>query len=408
MTDNSIVARRNGESDIQYHKRLVYGKLVDKTLSDWDYSELAELVYGKRYAPDVARRLMYGSRFTLGLIERSAENDSRSDPAADIDSRILELKKERQKFFDQRREYNKSVTSDSRREHLYDSLEDAAKNLRQTVGAVFSEEPACAKQDPVSENEAILVFSDWHYGMKANNLFNVYNTDICKSRVKTVVDAASKRLLMHGCRRLHIVVLGDLFHGAIHTGVRVAAEELACEQLMQSSEILAQAIGKLSNYAEETIVYTTYGNHGRTVQNKNDSIHRDNMERIVPWWLKERLSDNSRIHIAADSGCEFLFIDAAGHEFCAAHGDLDSVKRAPELLHTLMHKQLGRDIDYILLGDKHHREMFDELGITAEICGSLCGTDDYANDLRKYSLPSQLLLIVNRECGVDAEYRLRC
>lgn len=42
------------------------------------------------------------------------------------------------------------------------------------------------------------------------------------------------------------------------------------------------------------------------------------------------------------------------------------------------------------------------------ICGSLCGTDDYANDKRLFSYPSQLLLIVNEENGVDAEYKLKC
>lgn len=44
------IEKRKDESLFDYHKRLVYGKLVDKTLSDIDYSELAELVYGKSYA----------------------------------------------------------------------------------------------------------------------------------------------------------------------------------------------------------------------------------------------------------------------------------------------------------------------------------------------------------------------
>ena len=48
--------KRDGdESAFNYHKRLVYGKLVDKTLSDVDYSELSELVYGQQYSSDVAR-----------------------------------------------------------------------------------------------------------------------------------------------------------------------------------------------------------------------------------------------------------------------------------------------------------------------------------------------------------------
>ena len=57
--------RLPGESDLAYHKRLIHGKLVDKTLMDADYSELAELIYGQQYSSDVARRMMYGSSCAL-------------------------------------------------------------------------------------------------------------------------------------------------------------------------------------------------------------------------------------------------------------------------------------------------------------------------------------------------------
>ena len=51
------LARKPNESALAYHKRIVYGKLVDKTLADVDYTELSELVYGQSYSSDVARRM---------------------------------------------------------------------------------------------------------------------------------------------------------------------------------------------------------------------------------------------------------------------------------------------------------------------------------------------------------------
>lgn len=114
------------------------------------------------------------------------------------------------------------------------------------------------------------------------------------------------------------------------------------------------------------------------------------------------------ITVMSESENEFLFVNACGRDICAAHGDLDSVRCAPRLLTTVFQKKYGKDIEYIVLGDRHHRESFNELGVTATICGSLCGTDDYANDKRLYSHPEQLLLIVDPECGIDAEYRLKC
>lgn len=400
------IERMENESKFDYHRRLVYGKLVDKTLADVDYSELSELVYGQPYSSDVARRMLYGSRRTLELMdEERAAGGGSSAYTDEIDAKMIELRKERQRFFDQRREYNKLLSADGRAEHLYDTLMEAAQHLGDTVGSLdFHKYVHTADY---SDNEAVLVFGDWHYGMTTNNAFNRYNTEICRQRVGHVVEQTAKRLELHSCNRLHVVVLGDLFHGAIHTSARVASEELVCEQIMEVSEILAQAVNELSRYVQDTFVYMTYGNHGRTIPNKNDSIHRDNLERIIPWWLEQRLKDNESVHITEDTGTEFLFVTAAGHDICASHGDLDSVKTAPRLLTTLFHKQYGKDVEYILLGDKHHRESFEELGVTAIICGALCGSDDYANGKRLYSTPSQLLLIVNSENGVDAEYRIK-
>lgn len=400
------IERLPGETDLQYHKRLVYGKLVDKTLADVDYTELAEDAYGQSYSSDSARRMMYGSCRTLQIMDECAKSDMPVNLRSDLDMKYVEFQKERQRFFDQRREYNKLVAESGRFEHLCDTLVSAVENLDTTVGQMqFIHEP---RYSDIGNNEAVLICSDWHFGMVTDNAFNKYNTDICKNRVQNLVSAATDRLLLHRCRKLHIVVLGDLFQGHIHTSARVASEELVCDQIMGVSEILAQAINELSQYVEETVVYMTYGNHGRTVPNKKDNIHRDNLERLIPWWLEYRLRENDSVIFAEDNGTEFLFIDAAGHDICASHGDLDSVKSSPRLLSTLFHKRFGKDIEYILLGDKHHRESFEELGVTAIICGALCGSDDYANGKRLYSTPSQMLLIVSPRDGVDAEYRIAC
>lgn len=408
----ALLERREGETEFEHHKRLVYGKLVDKTLADVDYTELAPVVYGQEYSADVARRMMYGSRVTLDLLEkdREAKVSANPDIAGEINAQRLALAKERQRFFDQRREYNKLVAADSRREYLEDRLVSAARELDKTIGIVFDSHNHESDFSGYMEDtkEAVLVFSDWHYGMVTNNVFNQYNPEICKERIETIVDSAIDRLTLHECKVLHVVVLGDLFHGAIHTSARVQSEELACDQLMQVSEILAQAILRLSYFTDKIYVHMTYGNHARTVQNKQDSVHRDNMERIIPWWLKQRFSGNDKVEISDESQNEFMLFDVCGYSFCAVHGDLDVVRTSPRMLYTLFQKQYGIDLNYILLGDKHHYESFSELGVDSMIVGALCGTDDYANEHRLYSRPGQSMLIVSKETGVDAEYRLKC
>lgn len=417
--------KRIGETPREYHKRLIYGKLEDKTLSDYDWDELSEFLFGKQLARDETRKRAYGSYYNFKLEEEEGANNANEcvtdvAPAthkimAGLDEKIAFYQREAQKYFDQRREYKKLNTSEARWEHLVDRLSDAASQLPDSVGDI------CVSDfSPFdSGTEAVLVFADWHYGMTTDNIFNTYNTDICKQRVDETVAKAIKRIRQHSCDKLHVVVLGDLIHGAIHTSARVASEELTADQLIQASEILAQAIIHLASNVPETHVYMTYGNHARTVANKNDSVHRDNMERIVPWWLEQKIAaftaqleskygESFDITIEPESPNEFLLLNVCGHDVVAAHGDADAIKTSPKTLATLFRRQYARDIEYILLGDKHHREDFEELGVTAMLCGALCGSDDYANGKRLYSVPSQMLLIFNDVEGLDAEYRLKC
>ena len=404
------LAKRQNETDLSYHKRLVYGKLVDKTLSDYDYSELSKYVYDKEYSPDVARRMMYGSCRTLNLMDDQGITNAKTgggeieDLIEELEAKRVEFIKEQQRFFDQRREYKKLVKEDGRREHLDERLVAAAESLKEKFV------PIRDKRKPSLSfpgRDAVIVFADWHYGMKAYNVWNEYDTDIFRSRLRAILDEAEERISINGVRDIYIVVLGDMIHGGIHTSARVASNELVCDQLMQVSEYLARAIAELSEYANHTYVYCTYGNHARTIQNKKDNIHRDNMERIIPWWLKERLKDYDSVTVMPESDTEFLHFNVRGRGFCAAHGDLNSVKNSPRLLYSLMEKKYGEHIEVVILGDKHHRESFEELGVTSIMTSALCGSDDYANDRRLYSTPGQLMITVCDD-GVDAIYHLKC
>lgn len=397
------IDRLGCESDLDYHKRLILGKVVDKSLADIDYSELSDAVYGQRYSSDVARRMMYGSAKTLQLMEAC----SLAQPAPNtspVSSNAVELQKERVRLSDQRREFNRAVAEMARVEHIADRLVNAAVRVNEMTPL---SDDIVEYAEP-EENEAILVLCDWHYGMKADNVWNRYDTEVCRQRVQSVIKAAAQRLILHNVEKLNIVVLGDMIHGAIHTSSRVASEELVSDQLMQVSELLAQSIAYLSKYVADTYVYVTYGNHARVVQNKKDSIHRDNMERLIPWWLKSRLSDCQSIHVMSFGDDEFVILDICGYGVCATHGDLDKIWKSVKTLPVLFQRKYNRKIDYILLADRHHREELDDCGVCAMISGSLCGTDEYANGKRLYANPEQLLLIFAPDIGVDATYHLKC
>lgn len=313
-----------------------------------------------------------------------------------------ELYKIKKQVSDQRREYNKLLASDARAEHLTEKLIEAANGLSlKDYSDIFVLKPYS------SNKEAVLCLSDWHYGQVTDNIWNSYNTEICEQRVVALVEKVASALLGHNVTTLHIALLGDFVNGAIHTGCRVAAEENTCEQLMHVSEILANCINTLSAFVKNVKVYSTYGNHARTIQNKNDSIHSDNMEKVIPWWLKQRLQDNNKVSVIDSDYYEFIYMQVCGKNILCSHGDLENFKKFGMTANALFTKKYGKTIDYTFSGDKHHLEAFEQFGIESTLVGSLCGTDEFANNKRLYSYPMQTLCIFTPEDGKQCTYNIK-
>lgn len=347
------------------------------------------------YRKDVAAAKRY---FNAGMFTISDD-----DYLAEIQKKTDELYKERRKLYDQRREYNKMLTLDARSEHLTEELTKAAHKMNEILPLSFREQWF----KPNIHKEALLCFSDWHYGMVTDNIWNVYNTKICKERVQTLVAAAKDILAINNIDVLNIVLLGDSAHGALHTSCRVKSEEDTCDQLMHVSEIIAEAINELSTSVNHISVFSCYGNHLRSVQKKEDSIHSDNMEKIIPWWLQQRLQNNTKVDIIESEFKEYTKLNILGHNIVCMHGDLEgSFKNIGITINTIFSKRFGETIDYTVTGDKHHLEEFEQFGIESILVRSLCGTDDHANTRRLYSKAGQTLMIFNDMYGRESTYHI--
>lgn len=242
--------------------------------------------------------------------------------------------------------------------------------------------------------------------MNAANVWNEYSPQIADERIARLMDETTDKLFANKVRKLHIVILGDMLAGSIHTSIRVQSNETVVDQLMQVSERLAELISDLANCVTETEVYCTYGNHARVIPNINDSIHADNMERIIPFWLKQRLKDREDITMNEEGAYELLRICACGHEIAAVHGDLDAGKSNSMLTMSMLYeKNFGKKMEYMVLGHWHKRYTEENLGIEQIGIGSLCGTDEYAKNKRLFSKPSQTLLIFDQD-GLDSIHNI--
>lgn len=300
----------------------------------------------------------------------------------------------RRQLADQRREYNKLLVQDARADNLTERLIEVANQMNKDIPLLGT--PVLSHS---SEKEALLVLTDWHYGMITDNIWNTYNVEICKARVKETVEKTIEYLKIFEINKLHVFQLGDMISGAIHVSCRVASEENSVDQLIHVSELLAEVLEELSRYCNEVNFYSCYGNHARVVAKKDEAIHAENLERMIPFWLRQRLQNNYKVHVIDSEYKEFTVLNILGYNVCGVHGDLDNIREAATTFNTLFTRKFGKQIDLIVSGDKHHLEEFDRMGIPAMIVPSLCGCDEYANNKRLYSSAGQTLMIFNKEEG---------
>lgn len=313
-----------------------------------------------------------------------------------------ELYKAKKQFQDQRREYNKILAMDARSDHLTEELIKAANRLNSEKQLGMDNVSFYMN----SENDAVLCLTDWHYGMMTDNIWNKFDVATCVERVNMLCAKCKEYLSLHNVNRLHVLLLGDFISGAIHSTVRVASEEDCCDQLIHVTELIAEFIDEVSTKVNEVHVYSTYGNHARTVQKKDDSIHSDNMEKVIPWWLNQRFINSKKVFIQSNDFYEFIYLNVLGHDIIGVHGDLDRFEKIGMDMHTLFHKQYGFDVEYTFSGDKHHLDSNDPYGIENVLVRSLCGTDNYANNNRLYSKAGQTLCIFNQEDGKVCTYNI--
>jgi predicted transcriptional regulator len=93
-----ILERNNGEKFHQYVKRLVDGKFKDKTLSDYDHSEIYKAIYGVEVNSSEARKRLYGLRDFFEIYsEEELNNITSNEILTEIEEKKIELEKERKK-----------------------------------------------------------------------------------------------------------------------------------------------------------------------------------------------------------------------------------------------------------------------------------------------------------------------
>ena len=390
--------RLPGESDLAYHKRLIHGKLVDKTLMDADYSELAELIYGQQYSSDVARRMMYGSKKTLDILEQeSVESVSDSGLISELEQKRIALQKERQKFYDQRNAYNKVIREQARQEELGEILMDAIRS------GDLPELQYVRTEIMPSDNDLLVSLSDIHYGADVPNYWHPYNSAICRDMMCRYLDRVLSIAELHGSENCIVWANGDEISGNIHQSIAVSNKENVIEQIKGVSELIAEFIAELSPHFNEVRFVSVAGNHSRLDPNKDRALIGERLDDLVEWYLAARLQNFKNVVIGGGEKIDhtIYLLDVRGKTYCGVHGDFDGSAGRIQDLQTMAR----RPVYAVLAGHLHHCKTDNVQGVRVVMAGSFLGMDDYCIQKRIYGEAEQMVCVCD-ENGIRCSYNI--
>lgn len=390
--------RKPDESNLDYHKRLVYGKLVDKTLADIDYSELAEAVYGKQYSSDVARRMCYGSKYTLELIDSETESriadKTSSDILLELEEKRIELAKERQKFFDHRAAYTKLIRERAREEELNEIIEDCIINGN--LPELTYEE--CIH--PFGTNDLLVSLNDIHFGANIDNAWCRYNSSICAHMMGEYLNRIIEIAELHKSENCIVWCAGDLISGSIHRSIQVTNKENVIEQLMGVSELIAEFLAELSKHFNTVRFLSVAGNHSRLEANKDNAVPGERLDDLVEWYLSARMQNFDNVIIDDDHKIDHTIslFSIRGKNYAMVHGDYDTPGKVQAL-----QAMIKEPLYAVLSGHLHHNQTDVIQGIRTVMAGSFQGIDSFCVEKRIYGEPEQMVCVCD-DSGIVCHY----
>lgn len=255
-----------------------------------------------------------------------------------------------------------------------------------------------------SNTEAILMLSDLHIGANCSNFYNTYNFEVAKERISKLTFDTINYCKMCNVSTLHVVNLGDLIHGLIHSTARISEELNVVNQVIKASELISWMLAELTHLGINITYRSCTDNHSRMMSNKSDNIEAENFNRIIDWYLESRLKDSNIIFMNDNIDISIgKFTLNNGKKIMFAHGHLENTNKCIDSF-------IGATkefIDYVLLSHFHTTKEKSYNGSKLLINGSVIGTEDYALSKRLFSPAEQKLLIFDQDNLIDININLQ-
>lgn len=316
----------------------------------------------------------------------------------DLKEMKREIQKEKIKLSDERTELKRLYREQARRESFLDVVKRA---MSEAVEPLI--EPNRIGGFNYADNDLIVSLTDIHTGIEIDNAFNKFNENILRKRFNTYLQKILEVRERHNSENCYVII-GEVVSGIIHNNLRIENNL----DLMQSFKLVATLISdfltELSKYFNDVHVYINEGNHSRISPNKEDNIQGENVDVLVPFYLKARLQliDNIFIH-ENEVMEEIAMFKVRGNIIMSAHGDNDKVSNVVQKFTMLFDVKP----DLVYLGHRHTNAMETVYDTKVIQSGCLSGTDNYALSKRLRNKAEQTISVITEdglECLYDVKF----
>jgi hypothetical protein len=316
----------------------------------------------------------------------------------DLKEMKREIQKEKIKLSDERTELKRLYREQARRESFLDVVKRA---MSEDVEPLV--EPNHIGGFNYSDNDLIVSLTDIHTGIEIDNAFNKFNENILRKRFNTYLQKILEVRERHNSENCYVII-GEVVSGIIHNNLRIENNL----DLMQSFKLVATLISdfltELSKYFNNVHVYINEGNHSRISPNKEDNIQGENVDVLVPFYLKARLQliDNIFIH-ENEVMEEIAMFKVRENIVMSAHGDNDKVSSVVQKFTMLFDVKP----DLVYLGHRHTNAMETVYDTKVIQSGCLSGTDNYALSKRLRNKAEQTISVITEdglECLYDVKF----
>lgn len=346
---------------------------------DIEWEELKDK-YNIPLATDVLRKAN-GTVFGGYMVKRFMD-DKR--PVSSMDSKIADIRKEKQKLFDERAALMKVKRDEAR-------IEEDVALLERKISETGKEKykPSVVKTID-GDADMIICLSDLHIGQDTGS----YNSDVAKERLDEYLTQLIKIQKRNSAKSAYVLLMGDMISGNIHLTVQLQNRENAVEQVVKASELVSDFLYELSKHFENVFVNSVSGNHSR-INLKENVLRNERLDSLIPWYLKAKLEHIDNIIFIDEFNYDPTIgsIEVRGKEYLVVHGDFDSFDQSGVAKLVLM---IGHTVEGIFYGHLHNNSYQNISNIKIIRSGSLCGTgDDYTVSKRISGNPEQMAVVVD-------------